>query len=252
MLSPAPLFHRVSWALVACLLAWSSQAAEVKVAVAANFAAPMKVIAQDFERETGHKVHLAFGATGTFHAQIKNGAPFDVLLAADASTPSQLEKEGWAVAGSRHTYAVGRLVLWSSQAGLVDAQGEVLTSKSFKRLALANPKLAPYGAAALQVLQGLGLKDRVPLVEAAHIGQVFQFVASGNAELGFVAMSQAFENGKLRSGSAWVVPARLHAPLRQDAVLLNHGQHKPAAQAFLNHLRGEKAKAVIQAFGYEL
>lgn len=249
---PAALLHRLCLALVACLLAWSSQAAEVKVAVAANFAAPMKVIAQDFERETGHKVHLAFGATGTFHAQIKNGAPFDVLLAADESTPSQLEKEGLTVAGSRQTYAIGRLVLWSPQASLVDARGEVLRSKSFKRLALANLKLAPYGAAALQVLQGLGLSDKLPVVEAAHIGQVFQFVTSGNAELGFVAMSQVFENGKLRRGSAWVVPARLHAPLRQDAVLLKHGQHQPAAQAFLNHLRGEKAKAVIQAFGYEL
>lgn len=249
---PAALLHRLCLALVTCLLAWSSQAAEVKVAVAANFAAPMKVIAQDFERETGHKVHLAFGATGTFHAQIKNGAPFDVLLAADESTPSQLEKEGLTVAGSRQTYAIGRLVLWSPQASLVDARGEVLRSKSFKRLALANLKLAPYGAAALQVLQGLGLSDKLPVVEAAHIGQVFQFVTSGNAELGFVAMSQVFENGKLRSGSAWVVPARLHAPLRQDAVLLKHGQHQPAAQAFLNHLRGEKAKAVIQAFGYEL
>lgn len=252
MISPAPLFHRVSLALVACLLAWSSQAAEVKVAVAANFAAPMKVIAQDFERETGHKVHLAFGATGTFHAQIKNGAPFDVLLAADESTPSLLEKEGLTVAGSRQTYAIGRLVLWSSQAGLVDAQGEVLRSKSFKRLALANPKLAPYGAAALQVLERLGLRDQVAVVEAAHIGQVFQFVASGNADLGFVAMSQAFENGKLRSGSAWVVPARLHAPLRQDAVLLTHGRHNPAAQALLKHLRSDKTQALIRAFGYEL
>jgi molybdate transport system substrate-binding protein len=252
MLCPGPLWHRLGLALIACLLPWGSEAADVKVAVAANFAAPMKVIAQDFERVTGHKVHLAFGATGTFHAQIKNGAPFDVLLAADESTPSQLEREGLAVAGSRHTYAVGRLVLWSRQPGLVDAQGEVLRSKSFKRLALANPKLAPYGAAAWQVLQGLGLSDQVALVEAAHIGQVFQFVDSGNAELGFVAMSQVFEQGKLRSGSAWVVPARLHAPLRQDLVLLTHGRHKPAAQAFVNHLRGGKAKAVIQAFGYEL
>lgn len=247
-----PLMHRTAVALGASLLAWACQAGEVRIAVAANFAAPMKIIAQDFERQTGHKTVLAFGATGTFHAQIKNGAPFDVLLAADASTPSQLEKEGWAVAGSRRTYAVGRLVLWSSQAGLVDAQGAVLRTKSFKRLAVANPKLAPYGAAALQVLQGLGLNDRVPLVEAAHIGQVFQFVTSGNAELGFLARSQVFENGQLRSGSAWVVPAQLHTPLQQDAVLLTPGQQKPAAQAFLNHLRSEKAKAVIQAFGYEL
>jgi len=252
ILRPAVLLDRLCLALVACLLAWSSQAAEVKVAVAANFAAPMKVIAQDFERETGHKVHLAFGATGTFHAQIKNGAPFDVLLAADESTPSQLEKEGLAVAGSRQTYAIGRLVLWSPQASLVDARGEVLRSKSFKRLALANPKLAPYGAAALQVLQGLGLSDKLPVVEAAHIGQVFQFVTSGNAELGFVAMSQVFENGKLRSGSAWVVPARLHAPLRQDAVLLKLGRHNPAAQALLKHLRSDKTQALIRAFGYDL
>jgi molybdate transport system substrate-binding protein len=249
---PAALLHRLCLALSAGLLAWSSQAAEVKVAVAANFAAPMKVIAQNFERETGHKVHLAFGATGTFHAQIKNGAPFDLLLAADEVTPTQLDKEGLAVAGSRHTYAVGRLVLWSRQPGLVDAQGEVLKSKSFKRLALAHPKLAPYGAAALQVLQGLGLNDQVAVVEAIHIGQVFQYVDSGNAELGFVAMSQVFEQGKLRRGSAWVVPARLHAPLRQDAVLLSHGRQNPAAQALLKHLRSDKARAVIQAFGYEL
>jgi molybdate transport system substrate-binding protein len=250
--NPAFLLHRLCLALSVCLLAWSSQAAEVNIAVAANFAAPMKIIAQDFERETGHRAILAFGATGTFHAQIKNGAPFDVLLAADAATPSQLEKEGLAVAGSRQTYALGRLALWSRQPGLVDAQGEVLRAKSFKRLALANPKLSPYGAAAWQVLQGMGLSDKVPVVEAAHIGQVFQFVDSGNAELGFVAMSQVFEHGKLRSGSAWVVPARMHAPLRQDAVLLTHGRHKPAAQALLKHLRSDKAKAVIQAFGYEL
>jgi molybdate transport system substrate-binding protein len=144
------------------------------------------------------------------------------------------------------------LVLWSRQAGLVDAQGEVLRSKSFKRLAMANPKLAPYGAAARQVLQSLGLSDKVAVVEAAHIGQVFQFVDSGNAELGFVAMSQVFEQGNLRTGSAWVVPARLHAPLRQDLVLLSHGRHKPAAQALLQHLRSHKTQALIRAFGYEL
>jgi molybdate transport system substrate-binding protein len=228
-------------------------AAEVTVAVAANFAAPMKAIAQDFERASGHKVVLAFGATGQLYAQIRNGAPFAILLAADNETPAKLEREGLAVPGSRFTYATGRLVLWSAQPGLVDAHGTVLRNGQFARIAIANPKLAPYGAAALETLANMGLRERtVPnLVEGSNITQAFQFVASGNAQLGFVALSQVLENGQLRGGSAWVVPSSLHAPILQDAVLLLPGKDQPAAAALLKYLQSDKAKAVLRAFGYE-
>lgn len=228
-------------------------AAEVTVAVAANFTAPMQVIAQDFERASGHKVVLALGATGQLYAQIRNGAPFAILLSADNETPTKLENEGLAVAGSRFTYATGRLVLWSKRPGFVDAQGEVLRSGQFARIAIANPKLAPYGAAAMDALTRMGLRERTApkLVEGSNITQAFQFVASGNAQLGFVALSQVLENGQLREGSAWVVPATLHAPILQDAVLLLPGKNQPAAAALLHYLQSDQAKAVIRAFGYE-
>lgn len=228
-------------------------AAEVTVAVASNFAAPMQAIAQDFERASGHKVVMAFGATGQLYAQIRNGAPFAILLSADNETPAKLEGERLAVAGSRFTYATGRLVLWSKRPGFVDAQGEVLRSGQFARIAVANPKLAPYGAAALETLTNMGLRERTApkLVEGSNITQAFQFVASGNAQLGFVALSQVLENGQHREGSAWVVPSSLHAPLLQDAVLLLPGKNQPAAAALLQYLQSDKAKAVIRAFGYE-
>ena len=224
------------------------------VAVAANFTAPMKRIAQDFERDTGHKVTLAFGATGQFHAQIRNGAPFAILLSADEETPIKLEKEGLAVPGSRFTYATGKLMLWSKRPGYVDAQGEILRSGQFDKIAMANPKLAPYGAAAVQTLQKMGLRERLApkVVEGANITQTFQFVASENAALGFIALSQVLENGKLKEGSGWMVPASMHSPLRQDAILLRPGKESPAALALLKYLQGDKAKAVIRAFGYAL
>ncbi|MGE5153563.1 MAG: molybdate ABC transporter substrate-binding protein [Bdellovibrio bacteriovorus] len=232
----------------------SARSAEVQVAVAANFTAPAKRIATDFEQETGHKALLSFGATGKFYAQIKNGAPFEVLLSADDSTPAKLEEEGAAVRGSRVPYAIGSLVLWSANPGLVDHQGEVLKKGDFRHLAIANPKTAPYGVAAMQTLEALGLVDAIQpkLVQGENIAQTHQFVVSGNAELGFVALSQVMEDGKLTSGSAWVVPETLHEPIRQDAVLLNAGAGKPAAHAWLDYLKGEKARAVIRAFGYTL
>lgn len=231
-----------------------AQAAEVKVAVAANFTAPMQKIAQAFEQETGHKALLSFGATGNFYAQIRNGAPFQVLLAADDETPLKLEQEGLAVAGSRFTYATGRLVLWSRQPGLVDDQGELLRSGRFQRLALANPKLAPYGSAAIETLTRLGLLEalRPRLVQGDNIGQTYQFVATENAQLGFVALSQVQTAGRIAQGSAWIVPASLHQPIKQDAVLLRAGQGNPAASALLAFLKGEKARAVIRSFGYEI
>ncbi len=231
-----------------------TMAGEVSVAVASNFTAPMKAIAQAFERDTGHKAILSFGATGQFYAQIKNGAPFAVLLAADDETPARLEREGVAVPGTRFTYATGKIVLWSKKADLVDTNGEILKTGKFDKLALANPKLAPYGAAAMQVLEKLNLTKQLgpKLVEASNIGQTFQFVSSGNAALGFVALSQVFENGKLKEGSGWVVPSNLYSPIKQDAVLLTSGKANVAAQALLQYLRSDKAKAIIVSFGYDL
>ena len=198
--------------LLAVLGLWigvAAQAAEVTVAVAANFAAPMQKIAAAFERDSGHRVVLAFGSTGKFYAQIRQGAPFAVRLAADPDTPARLVHEGLGSADSRFTYAIGRLALWSRQAGVVDAQGAVLKSGSFDRLALADPKLAPYGAAAMQTLERLGLlaQLRPKLVQGDSIGQAYQFVATGNAALGFVALSQLMLDGQIGAGSAWIVPA---------------------------------------------
>lgn len=224
---------------------------EVLVAVAANFAAPMQRIAADFARDTGHKALPSFGSTGKFHAQIRNGAPFEVLLAADDETPSRLQEEGLAVAGSRFTYAVGRLVLWSPKAGQVPE--EALRKGAFRHLAIANPKLAPYGVAAVETLKSLKLLDETQpkFVLAENIGQAWQFVASGNAELGFVALSQTMKDGKIGEGSGWLVPAHLHQPIRQDAVLLAKGRGRPAAEALMTYLRGDKARAIIRSFGYD-
>lgn len=225
---------------------------EVQVAVAANFTVPMKAIAADFEKDTGHKAQLAFGSTGKFYAQIKNGAPFQVLLAADDETPSRLEKEGSAVAGSRFTYAIGTLVLWSAKPGFVDDKGAVLAKGDFEHLALANPKLAPYGAAAMETLAKLGLADKLQakIVQGENISQAYQFAATGNAELGFVALSQVMKDGKIGSGSAWVVPSVMHAPIRQDAVILANGKGNAAAEALMKYLRSAKAQALVKSYGY--
>ncbi len=238
---------------IAAWFALNVQAAEVTVAVAANFTAPMQKIAQAFAQETGHKAVLSFGSTGNFYAQIKNGAPFQILLAADEETPLKLEKEGLAQAASRFTYATGKLVLWSKQPGLVDDKGEVLRSGKFQRIALANPKLAPYGAAALETLIKLGLLPELQskFVQGENIAQTYQFVASENAQLGFVALSQVMVEGTLAQGSAWLVPANLHAPIAQAAVLLGNGQDKPAAVALMRFLRSDRAKALIRSYGYD-
>jgi len=235
--------------------AWSvgAGAAEVRVAVAANFTTPMLQIARSFEQATGHKAILSIGSTGRFYAQIRNGAPFDVLLAADDETPLKIEEEGLGVEGSRFTYARGRLVLWSQQAGRVDSQGEVLLSDAIQRLAVADPKLSPYGAAAFETLTHMGLMNKVrgKWVQAENIAQAYQFVATQNAPLGFVALSQVFTNGQLNQGSAWIVPARMHAPILQDAVLLTRGQANAAALDLMRYLRSEQAVAVIRFYGYE-
>ncbi len=230
-----------------------ASADEVQVAVAANFAAPMQVIAAAFEQDTGHKAQLAFGSSGKFYAQIKNGAPFQVLLSADDKIPTQLEREGLAVPGTHFTYAIGQLALWSAQKNVVDGKGEILQAGHFTHLAIANPKLAPYGAAAIEVLKNLGLLSalQTKFVQGENIAQTHQFIASGNAELGFVALSQVMKDGKLRGGSAWVVPGNLHAPIRQDAVILTSGKGNPAAAALMNFLKSAKAKGIIRAYGYD-
>jgi molybdate transport system substrate-binding protein len=246
--------------LLCLTLVWAlpcqALAGEVMVAVAANFTAPMMRIAEAFERATGHRVVAAYASTGKLHAQIAQGAPFEVLLSADASTPVRLEAEGRAVAGTRFTYATGRLALWSRDPGVVDAAGAVLRDERLTRitrLAIADPKVAPYGAAAVQVLQRLGLEARLAprLVTGQSIAQAWQFAATGNASMGFVALSQVLEGGRVAQGSAWVVPAELHDPLLQDAVLLKAGQDHEPARALLRFLRGDEARRIIRDFGYE-
>ena len=240
--------------LVLCSLHGSARAAEVTVAVASNFSAPMQKLAQAFEQETGHKALLSFGSTGNLYAQVRNGAPYEVLLAADDTTPIKLEAEGLGVAGSRFTYALGTLVLWSKQPKLVDEKGDILRSVKFDRIAIANPKLAPYGAAAVETLTQMGVLQAVQpkVVQGENISQTYQFVATQNAQLGFVALSQVMVDGRVSQGSAWVVPAHLHSPIRQDAVLLVKGQGAPAAVALMQFLRSERARALIRTFGYAL
>ncbi|MBU1190146.1 MAG: molybdate ABC transporter substrate-binding protein [Gammaproteobacteria bacterium] len=227
---------------------------DIQVAVAANFSAPMELIATEFEKATSHRALLTFGSTGKFYTQIQHGAPFEILLAADARTPEKLVAEGAALADSRFTYAIGRLVLWSLNPDLVDAQGAILAEGGFKHLAIASPRLAPYGAAAIETLTRLGLLEMVRsrFVQGENISQTYQFVASGNAELGFVAKSQVYTAGKLNKGSGWLVPAELHNPIRQDAVLLNRGKDNPAAASLMKYLTSDSARAVIEAYGYAL
>ena len=235
------------------LFALPAHAAAVHVAVAANFTAPMKRIAQAFEQGSGHKLVLSFGSTGKLYAQITNAAPFDVFLSADGDTPARLEQQGSALAGTRFTYATGRLVLWSARPEGVDARGAVLLRDDFNRLAIAAPKLAPYGAAAVQTMRKIGVLDalQAKLVTGESIGQTFSMISSGNADLGFVAMSQVFEDGKLKSGSAWVVPADLHSPLKQDAVVLVGARNNAPAMQLMAFLKSAPARAIMSSFGYE-
>lgn len=240
--------------LLGLSLATASPAEQVNVAVASNFSAPMNAIAAEFARDTGHQARPSFGSSGKFYAQIRNGAPFQAFLSADDETPSRLEREGLTVPGSRFTYAIGTLALWSPQTGYVDAQGEVLRHGRFNKLAIANPKLAPYGAAAVEVLDHMGLHNALTakLVRGENIAQTWQFVSTGNAELGFVALSQIMKDGKITAGSTWVVPSRLHSPILQDTVLLPSGKGNPAAEALMKYLKGDKARAILKSYGYEL
>ncbi len=251
------LFARSSQLGMACAssllwLAGAAQAAAVTVAVAANFAGPMAKIAEGFAAASGHTLKISTGSTGKFYSQIVAGAPFEVLIAADDETPKKLIAEGHAVAGSNFSYAIGQLVLWSAQPGYVDEQGAVLAAGKFNKLAIANPKLAPYGRAGMEVIKAKGLTEAIApkLVTGASIAHAYQFVSTGNAELGFVALSQVVVPGKPVVGSYWRVPAHLYGEIRQDVVLLKPGERSAAAAALLAYLKSAPAQALIQAYGY--
>ena len=238
----------------ALALSAAAQAEVVQIAVAAIFTAPARALAEIFARTTGHEAKLSFGATGAFYTQIKNGAPFDILLAADDERPIRLEKDGDTVPGSRFTYAIGQLVLWSAKPGFVDGEGAVLKGGNFNKIAIANPKLAPYGAAAVETMDKLGLAAALTpkLVTGESIGQTYNFIATGNAELGFVALAQVLDGGKLKSGSMWVVPAKYHAPIIQDAVILKRAAANPAAKAWMALMRSPNTQDFIRSYGYEV
>jgi molybdate transport system substrate-binding protein len=226
-------------------------AAEVRVAVAANFAEPAKAIAARFEARTGHEASLSFGSSGQFYTQIANGAPFGVFLSADRERPEKAEAEGLGVPGSRFTYAVGRLVLFSKTVGLVDSRGAVLRSGRFQKLAIADPKTAPYGVAAVETMKKLGVSQALApkLVQGTSITQAYQFIDTGAAELGFVAMSQVVN---VKGGSRWTVPTADHSPIDQQAVLLEAAAADPAAKAFMAFLKGAEARAIVRKYGYEV
>lgn len=246
------LYRRAVIGIALAALTVPASAAEVAAAVAANFSAAINTLGTKFEQATGHRLIASFGSTGKLYAQIRNGAPFDVLLAADDVRPRRLEVEGFAVTGTRFTYAIGRLALWSPDPKLVDAGAAVLHEGRFAHLAVANSKTAPYGAAAEQVLRRLGIWGRLAprLVRGENISQTFQFVSTGNAALGFVALAQVRALPESERGSYWIVPANMHDTLRQEAVLLKHGAENPAARALLDYLRTPDVKSLIRDLGY--
>lgn len=223
----------------------------IRVAVASNFSEPIKAIAAKYEDHTGHRLILVFGSTGKHYAQIKNGAPFDLFLAADTHRPQLLEQQGIAIMGSRFTYARGQLVLWSLRNNYVDAEGKVLESGEYMHLAIANPKLAPYGKAAQEVLESRELWKTLQqrLVRGESIGQTYQFVRSGNAELGFVAYSQITRPAHINTGSYWIIPQALYQPIEQQAVLL---ENNAVARDFMSFLQKQEVKTIIKLYGYDI
>lgn len=235
------------------LAATPALAEQALVAVAANFIGPFREVAMEFEKTTGHSLQVASGSSGSFYTQIKNGAPFAVFFSADNERPKLLEEEGLGVKGSRFTYAIGRLVLWSPDPNMVKGE-DTLRSEKFKHLAIANPKTAPYGMAAMQTMQKLGVWETIQprLVMGEGLGQTIGFIESGNAELGFLALSQVLDPKIMGKGGRWDVPVDLHEPIQQDVVLLTKGKDNPAAKALMEFMEGPQAKAIIVRYGYEL
>lgn len=245
-------FKSVVAGVALTLAAGAAVAGDVHVAVAANFTAPAKDLAPIFQARTGHRLVLSFGSTGMFYGQIKNGADYDVLLAADAKTPKKSITEGYGDGSTVFTYAVGKLVMWSSDAGKIKDGEALLKSGDFNKCAVANPKLAPYGLAAYEAMTKIGVLDQVKpkFVEGDNIGKTFNFVKTGNADIGFVALSQVFKGGKIKSGSGWIIPEAYYGKIKQDAILLKNGKNAEAAKAFLEFLKGEEAAKVKAAYGY--
>jgi molybdate transport system substrate-binding protein len=237
-------------AFAALFVAAPAFAADIQVAVAANFTEPAKEIAAAFKKATGKEAGLVFGSSGAFYTQITQGAPFDVFLSADPDRPMKAESDGVGVPGTRFTYAVGRLVLYSTQPGLIDDGGKVLARGNFNKLSIADPTAAPYGVAAVQTMTKMGVYSKVAskIVKGSSIAQAYQFVSTGAAELGFVALSQVINEP---GGSRWVVPMSMHKPINQQAILLFNGAKKPEASAFLKFLKGPEALAIIKRYGYE-
>jgi len=249
-------FPRFVIALALLLFGQVSWAATTLVAVASDFTKPMTEIAAAFEKATGHSAKLSFGSSGKAFAQIQSGAPFEVYLSASEKYPLELEKTGFAVANTHFVYAIGKLVLWSETPGYVDDQGKILTTGNFKHVALADPAHAPYGVVAEDVMKSLGVLDKLrPLfVMGENISQTYQFVSTGNAELGFVGLAQVIDvnSGKIGSGSGWIIPDNLHSPFRQMAVLLKTGAENPAALALVDFLKSPTALAIIEKYGFGL
>jgi molybdate transport system substrate-binding protein len=246
------IFRFITSILAGGIMSGALFAGELTIAVASNFTQPIERLSEAFHQQSGHRAALSFGSTGGLYAQIQHGAPFDVLLSADAITPAKAVREGFGVNGSVFVYALGKLVLWSASPDGVDHEGQVLFSDRFDKIAIADAKLAPYGAAAEEVLARLKLSDRLKpqKVTGTNISQTHQFVASGSVPLGFVALSQVYAEGKLISGSAWIIPETLYSPIRQSAVLLQSAKDNPAAVAFLRYLRSDTAQAIIASYGY--
>jgi len=249
-------FPRLVIALALLLFGQVSWAATTLVAVASDFTKPMTEIAAAFEKATGHSAKLSFGSSGKAFAQIQSDAPFEVYLSASEKYPLELEKNGFAVANTHFVYAIGKLVLWSATPGYVDDQGKILATGNFKHIALADPSHAPYGVVAEEVMKSLGVLDKLrPLfVMGENISQTFQFVSTGNAELGFVGLAQVIDvnSGKIGSGSGWIIPDNLHSPFRQMAVLLKTGAENPAALALVDFLKSPTALAIIEKYGFGL
>ena len=240
--------------IVVSLMVGPVRAETALISVASNFSGTFEELEQVFEMESGHLIETVFGSSGRFFAQINNGAPFHAFLSADQEKPDALQKAGLVVEESRFTYALGKLVLWSSQSNFVDSSGQVLKQNNFRRLAIANPRLAPYGIAAMEVLENLDLASGIQgkIIQGENIAQTYQFVSTGNVELGLVAFSQVYRQDRIVSGSSWIIPADLYNPVRQDAVLLRRGANNQAAIAFLKFIRSEAGRAIIESFGYQV
>jgi molybdate transport system substrate-binding protein len=243
------LFFGLAMAVLVSASATSSRAEETTIAVAANFTSAAKRLGAAFEASSGHRVVFSFGSTGQLYAQIAHGAPFDAFLAADEARPERAVADDLGVEGTRFTYAIGVLVLWSADPDRIDGTPAVLSDPTLRHVAIANPATAPYGAAAIETMRALGVLEGLEsrLVAGKSISQTYQFVATGNAPVGFIAASQVKVDD---TGSHWAVPEDMHGPLRQDAVLLEHGRDNEAAKAFLEFLRGAEAVKMIEELGY--